>query len=56
MLDMTYKSNEIENVYLEITSPRNKKCSTKNKGDKLTKIKGKSIIVFHEMCYIFILE
>ncbi|WZZ70383.1 hypothetical protein YC2023_081753 [Brassica napus] len=32
-------------VYLELTTPRNKKCSTKNKGDKLNK-RGKKVVLF----------
>ena len=36
-------------------STRNKKCSTKNKGDKLIKTRGKSIVLLHERDYIFIL-
>ena len=42
---MTHKSNEIENVYSEINSPRNKEIFYKEQRDKLIK-REKLIVLF----------
>ena len=46
LLDMMHIQRNRE-VYLELTTPRKKKYSTKNKGDKLNK-KGKKFVLFRD--------